>query len=85
MQTKPFAPWLMLFSRLILFACVQAIFALGFYLAGSKNAWETSANWWPIIVAIANLVTVVILVRSFRDEGKRYLDIFRFDRHQSQR
>lgn len=70
----------MLFSRLILFAGIQALFALGFYFAGSSHAWEASANWWPIIVPIANLVSVALLMRNLRKEGERYRDLFRFRR-----
>ena len=72
--------WFMLFSRLLLFASIQAIFALVFYLAGSSNSWETSANWWPMVVVITNLVCAGLLVQIFQSKGKRYWDVFRFDR-----
>ena len=74
------APWLMLFSRTALFFTVQALFAFGFYLSGSASAWEAGANWWPIAVASANLVVLALLIRLFKSEGKRYWDIFRFER-----
>jgi len=77
---KSRTPWFMLFSRLLLFASIQAIFALVFYLAGSSNSWETSANWWPMVVVITNLLCVGLLVQIFQLKGKRYWDIFRFDR-----
>lgn len=77
---KSTTPWFMLFSRLLLFASIQAIFALAFYLAGSSNTWETSANWWPVVVVITNLMCVGLLVQIFQSKGKRYWDIFRFDR-----
>ena len=80
MPTKSSTPWLMLFSRLFLFAGIQAVFALGFYLAGVSNAWDTSANWWPMVVAITNLICVTWLVGIYRTEGKRYWDVFRIDR-----
>jgi hypothetical protein len=73
-------PWFMLFSRLLLFASIQSIFALAFYLAGSSNSWETSANWWPMVVVITKLVCARLLVQIFQLKGKRYWDIFRFDR-----
>jgi hypothetical protein len=76
-STKPSTPWLILFSRLVLFVSVQAFFALGFLLTGSTSAWETGANWWPFVVTIANLICVVLLIRCFRSEGRRYWDIFR--------
>jgi hypothetical protein len=36
--------WLMLFSRIVLFFAIQALFALGFYLSPSSAAWERGAN-----------------------------------------
>ena len=69
--------WLMLFSRISLFIGAQALFALGFLLAGSSAAWENAANWWPFVVTITNLICVALLVRLFRQEGKRFWDIFR--------
>jgi len=77
---KSTTPWFMLFSRLILFAGIQILFALGFLLAGSTKAWDDSAAWWPISVTIANLVCVVLLVRIFRAEGKRYWELFHIER-----
>jgi hypothetical protein len=74
------APWLMLFSRTALFFTVQALFAFAFYLSDSASAWEEGANWWPIAVAAANLVVLALLIRLFKAEGKRYWDIFRFER-----
>jgi hypothetical protein len=78
-SSKP-APWLMLFSRILLFFGIQALFALGFALAQSASPWAQSANWWPLIVAAANGVCIVLLVRIFRDEGRRYWDLFKIDR-----
>lgn len=79
MTTKK-APWLMLFSRITLFFLVQLVFAIGFYLAGSASAWDDSANWWPLTVAIADLICLVLLIRLFRAEGKSYWSIFRIER-----
>ena len=79
-MTLKTAPWLMLISRTSLFFTAQSIFALGFYLSGSEAAWEVGANWWPFAVTAANLVVLALLIRLFRDEGKRYWDIFRFER-----
>ena len=73
-------PWFMLPARTMLFAAFQALFALGFLLAGSAAAWNTSANWWPFGVTLANLVCVALLIRLYRCEGKRYWDLFHFQR-----
>jgi hypothetical protein len=73
-------PWVMLFSRITLFFVVQAGFAIGFIIAGSTQAWEKSANWWPLTVAIADAFCLVLLLNVFRADGKKYWDIFHIDR-----
>jgi len=73
-------PWIMLFSRISLFIGIQVLFALGFLLAGSSAAWESSANWWPFVITIANFICIALLVRLFRQEGKRFWDIFRIQK-----
>ncbi|MBN1452313.1 MAG: hypothetical protein JW963_14960 [Anaerolineales bacterium] len=75
-------PWIMLFSRISLFIAVQALFALGFLLADSPSAWESSANWWPFVVTIANFICVALLVRLFKQEGERFWDIFHIQQEQ---
>lgn len=77
---KRSTPWLLLFARSALFLAVQALFALGFWVAGSTTAWEDGANWWPISVAIADLLCLIVLIVIFRAEGRRYWDLFRIDR-----
>jgi hypothetical protein len=79
METKTFSlwPWMMLIARLVLFMSIQAVFALGFLLAGFSNAWEAAANWWPFVVTIANLICIALLSWLFKQDGKRYWDIFR--------
>jgi hypothetical protein len=69
-------PWIMLFSRICLFIGIQAIFTLGFLLTGSSTAWENAANWWPFSVTLTNLICVALLIRLFKQDGKRFWDIF---------
>jgi hypothetical protein len=73
-------PWFMLVGRTILFVGVQALFALGFFAAGSDAAWTASVNWWPLVVGISNIVCVLALVVLFRAEGENYWDVFRIRR-----
>ena len=73
-------PWAMLPSRLALFTAFQALFALGYFLAGSARAWDASAAWWPFTVSFSNLVCVGLLITLFRSEGKSYWAIFRISR-----
>ena len=82
MTTQPSSrwPWIMLFSRLSLFIGIQALFALGFMLAGSSRAWESSANWWPFAVTITNFICLFLLVHLFKRDGKRFWSIFRIQK-----
>lgn len=72
--------WLMLISRSILFIIAQALIALLLALAGTNSAWSEAARWWIFFPIFANAVSILLLIRLFRAEGKRYLDILRFNR-----
>jgi hypothetical protein len=73
-------PWLMLVSRSLLFLLFQSLIALGFTLAGHADGWNESARWWMLVAFLANLASAWLLVRAFRAEGKRFLDVLRFSR-----
>jgi len=77
---NPIIPWLMLISRSFLFILFQLLIALGLTLAGNAGGWTESARWWVMVATLANLVSIALLFRLFKAEGKRYLDIFRFSR-----
>ncbi|MBN1667561.1 MAG: hypothetical protein JW862_10750 [Anaerolineales bacterium] len=77
--TSPW-PWLMLIIRLVLFMSIQALFAAGFWLAGSTAAWQSAANWWPYVVSAANVICLFVLTWLFRKDGRCYWDIFKFHR-----
>jgi hypothetical protein len=74
------APWRLLFGRTALFLAVQALFALGYSLAGSTTAWAEGAAWWPFVVTITNIICLAGMVSLFRSEGKNYWEIFRIRR-----
>ena len=73
-------PWLMLVARSVLFLIFQFLIALTLAAAGADSAWKESARWWTFLPILANIVTIYLLVRLFRAEGKRYLDIIKFSR-----
>lgn len=73
-------PSRILVTRLCLFVCIQAVLALGFFLAGADQAWEAAAAWWPIIVVITNLMCISLLIWLFKRNGRRYGDIFRIQK-----
>ena len=73
-------PWLMLFSRSILFILFQSMLALLFMAAGTRSAWDEANRWWTFAVILTNLCSIYFLNRLFHAEGKRFFDIFRFSR-----
>lgn len=77
--TRPW-PWIMLFSRVLLFLGLQAIIAAGYWLTGSLAGWEDSAAWWPVTATLANVVCIGLLVQLKRREGQRYWSLFQFHR-----
>lgn len=73
-------PWLMLISRPVLFFLFQLLIALVLALTGRRFSWDESARWWTFMAFLANFVSIYLLVRVFKAEGKRYLDAIRFSR-----
>lgn len=73
-------PWLMLFFRSLLFLGFQALIALIFLLMGSQMAWNDSAAWWMIAVALTDLVCLALLKNLYQREGGRFWNIFRVER-----
>jgi membrane protease YdiL (CAAX protease family) len=72
--------WLMLFSRSALFLLSQGLIALILMAAGTKSAWDEAARWWIFFPIFANVGSILLLIYCFRAEGKRYLDLLRFNR-----
>lgn len=70
----------MLISRSALFLIFQGLIALIHFAAGNTNAWDESARYWTFLPTLANGVTLYLLIRLFRAEGKRFWDILRFSR-----
>lgn len=78
--TIPSSPWLMLISRSALFFFFQLLIALMLVLAGTASAWSESARWWTFMAFLANFVSIYLLLRVFKAEGKRYFESIRFSR-----
>jgi len=70
----------MLPIRLVLFACIQVLFALAFYLVEKNDAWNLSTNWWPIVVVITNLICLALLIRFYKAEGGNFWNMFKFQK-----
>lgn len=73
-------PWLTLVMRSVLFLTFQALIALAFFLGGTSNAWNMSVAWWPFAIIFTDLVCLALLIRFYRQEGKRFWDVFRIER-----
>ena len=73
-------PWLMLLSRSVLFLIFQLLIALVLFLTGTSSAWRQAAKYWPIMAIFANIVSIYLLVRLYRAEGKHYLEAIKFSR-----
>lgn len=80
MQTKPAYPWLMLFSRSLLFLLAQGLIALFFMATGTVSAWDESTRWWAFMATFANLGSFFLLMYLYKAEGKNFLDTLRFSR-----
>jgi hypothetical protein len=79
-SAHPLSPWLMLLSRSFFFLLFQVLITGIIYLTGNALAWDESARWWLFTVIPTNLVSTYLLIRLFRLEGQRYLDILRFSK-----
>jgi len=73
-------PWLMLISRSVLFLLFQGLIALILFATGTTNAWGESTRYWTFLPTLASVVSLYLLVRLFKLEGKRFWDILRFSR-----
>jgi len=68
--------FLLLFSRLFLFAFFQLLIA--FLL----HSWIESEKYWMLTATFTNIVSIVLLIRLFKKEGLKYLSIFNFSKNQ---
>jgi hypothetical protein len=70
----------MLISRSVLFLLFQGLIALIFLTTGTTTAqaWNESARWWTFMAFLANFVSIFLLIRLYKAEGKRFIDVFKF-------
>jgi hypothetical protein len=67
-------------SRTLLFIFFQIIIAGVLWTAGSQDAWQTSAYYWPFQAFFTNLVSIGLLVVLMQREGGSLLQLYRLDR-----
>ncbi len=64
----------LLFSRLTLFACFQAMMAL------ALHSWDASVKYWILTATLTNLISIALLILLTRKEGVSYLSLFRINK-----
>lgn len=67
-------PLLLLPGRMILFLAFQLSFAL------FSDSFEQSAGYWILAATATNILNIVVLIRIFKSEGRRYHELFGFDK-----
>ena len=73
-------PWLMLVIRSLLFIVFQTSIGLILLNHNPSGLWVGSAAWWPFSIILTDLICLVLLIRFYKQEGKRYWDVFQIDR-----
>ena len=66
--------------RLVFFAIFQVLISVLLGLAAVKNPWQASSAWWLVTAALTNIVTILLLMRLLKKEGKTYFQVFRFEK-----
>ncbi len=79
-QSIKVIPWLMLFSRSILFFLFQTLIAGFLIVLGNSAGWDEAPRWWTLVATLANLASIGLLTLCMRIEGKKYFDLLRFSR-----
>jgi len=75
-------PWLMLVLRSLLFLVFQTLIGLLFLNRSPSGLWRDSAAWWPMAIILTDLIYLALLIHFYRQDGKRYWDVFRVERSQ---
>jgi len=73
-------PWMMLFIRSLLFFVFQTSIGMVLLKNNHSSLWDASAAWWPITIILTNLINLVLLIKFYSQEGRRYWDVFQVDR-----
>ena len=73
-------PWLMLVIRSLLFLVIQTSIGFIFLNNNLSSLWDGSAAWWPVTIILTDLICLILLIHFYKQEGKRYWDVFKIDR-----
>lgn len=72
--------FLLLPIRTILFLLAQGLIALFLFLVSSESNWQASAKWWPIAVAITDIICLILLIKWYKKEGKNFFLEFKIQK-----
>ena len=72
--------WLLLPARTLFFLAAQVLIALLLLLFAGVSDWQVSAGWWPVGVALADILCLFLLIRWYKQEGKNFFSEFRLNR-----
>lgn len=73
--------WGMLGVRSALALGLQAVFALGFVIAGVASPWRAAADWWLVWFAAAEVINLGLLTQALRLERLRLRDLYKPNQH----
>ncbi len=71
-------PWLLLPSRLLLFAIFQAVIALVLWVATATFNFQAAGLYWPFAATGANIITVLVLWLVYKNEGRSSVELYKF-------
>jgi len=72
--SKTITPYVLLSSRLILFLFFQVLIAI------VVNSWEASQKYWLLTATMTNIVSIILLIILFKQDGTDYIRIFSFNK-----
>lgn len=75
-RLKPRTVWTMLFARWGFALAGQAVFAIGYAIAGAVDPWRAAGAWWLTSFGLAEIANLWLLSRLASDEGLRLRDIY---------
>lgn len=74
MNSKTLPSILLLPSRLLLFLVFQLCIAL------LLSSFELSVKYWILSASVTNVLSIIALIYVFKSEGRRFFDLFSFDK-----
>lgn len=77
---KRYLSWLLLPSRLVLFAFFQLVIGLALWAEAGRFDFQGAGIYWAFSALGGNILTILILRSVYRSEGLSFLDLYKFSR-----